>query len=85
MQSWRAPVSSGERSVWQSYNLSSRCPWRLRRPVSGTAVDLLFGSNPQPGAIAEIYGCDDGVGVFVRDFAAAWDKVANLDHFVISR
>ena len=48
---------------------------------TGTAVDLVFGSNSQLRAVAEVYGCDDGQPAFVRDFVAAWDKVMNLDRF----
>jgi catalase-peroxidase len=48
---------------------------------TGTAVDLVFGSNSQLRAIAEIYACDDSQQAFVRDFVAAWDKVMNLDRF----
>jgi catalase-peroxidase len=48
---------------------------------TGTAVDLLFGSNAQLRAIAEVYGCDDAQQAFVRDFVAAWNKVMNLDRF----
>jgi catalase-peroxidase len=48
---------------------------------TGTAVDLVFGSNSQLRAIAEVYACDDSQQVFVRDFVAAWNKVMNLDRF----
>ena len=48
---------------------------------TGTAVDLLFGSNSQLRAIAEAYACDDAQQSFVRDFVAAWNKVMNLDRF----
>ena len=48
---------------------------------TGTAVDLVFGSNSQLRAIAEVYACDDSKEKFVRDFVAAWDKVMNLDRF----
>ena len=48
---------------------------------TGTAVDLVFGSNSQLRAIAEVYACDDSQEPFVRDFVAAWDKVMNLDRF----
>jgi catalase-peroxidase len=48
---------------------------------TGTAVDLVFGSNSQLRAIAEVYACDDGQPAFVRDFVAAWAKVMNLDRF----
>ena len=48
---------------------------------TGTAVDLVFGSNSQLRGVTEFYGCDDSKGAFVRDFVAAWDKVMNLDRF----
>jgi catalase-peroxidase len=48
---------------------------------TATAVDLVFGSNSQLRAIAEVYGCDDAKEKFVRDFVAAWDKVMSLDRF----
>jgi catalase-peroxidase len=48
---------------------------------TGTAVDLVFGSNSQLRAIAEVYGCADAQEKFVHDFVAAWDKVMNLDRF----
>jgi catalase-peroxidase len=48
---------------------------------TGTRVDLIFGSNSQLRAIAEVYGCGDSQERFVRDFAAAWSKVMNLDRF----
>src|SRR5438477_8509451 len=48
---------------------------------TGTRVDLVFGSNSQLRALAEVYACDDSQQKFVRDFVAAWDKVMNLDRF----
>ena len=48
---------------------------------TGTRVDLVFGSNSELRALAEVYGSDDGREAFVRDFVAAWDKVMNLDRF----
>ncbi|MDE0603972.1 MAG: catalase/peroxidase HPI [bacterium] len=48
---------------------------------TATAADLVFGSNSQLRAIAEVYGCDDGEEKFVNDFASAWAKVMNLDRF----
>ena len=48
---------------------------------TATAVDLVFGSNSQLRAIAEVYACDDSKERFVRDFVAAWDKVMTLDRF----
>jgi len=52
---------------------------------SGTAVDLVFGSNSQLRALAEVYACDDGEQLFVEDFVAAWAKVMNLDRFDLAR
>jgi catalase-peroxidase len=48
---------------------------------TGTVVDLVFGSNSQLRAIAEVYASEDSKEKFVRDFVAAWDKVMNLDRF----
>jgi len=51
---------------------------------TGTRVDLIFGSNSELRAIAEVYGCEDGKEKFVKDFVAAWNKVMNLDRFDIA-
>jgi hypothetical protein len=48
---------------------------------TATRVDLIFGSNSQLRAIAEVYACDDAKEAFVKDFAAAWGKVMNSDRF----
>ena len=48
---------------------------------TGTRVDLIFGSNSELRALAEVYGCDDAKEKFVHDFANAWSKVMNLDRF----
>ena len=48
---------------------------------TGTRVDLIFGSNSELRAIAEVYGCADGQEKFMKDFVAAWTKVMNLDRF----
>jgi len=48
---------------------------------TGTRVDLIFGSNSQLRAIAEVYGCEDSQEKFLHDFVAAWNKVMNLDRF----
>ncbi|MAT37981.1 MAG: catalase/peroxidase HPI [Ectothiorhodospiraceae bacterium] len=48
---------------------------------TGTRVDLIFGSNSQLRALAEVYACEDAKAKFVNDFIAAWDKVMNLDRF----
>jgi catalase-peroxidase len=51
---------------------------------TGTRVDLIFGSNSQLRAIAEVYACDDSKEKFVKDFVAAWSKVMNLDRFELA-
>jgi catalase-peroxidase len=51
---------------------------------TGTAVDLVFGSNSQLRAISEVYASDDSKEKCVRDFVVAWDKVMNLDRFDLS-
>ena len=48
---------------------------------TGTRADLIFGSNSELRAIAEVYGCADSQEKFVKDFVAAWNKVMNLDRF----
>jgi catalase-peroxidase len=48
---------------------------------TGSRVDLVFGSNSQLRAIAEVYACDDSKHAFVTDFVAAWNKVMNLDRY----
>ena len=48
---------------------------------TGTRVDLIFGSNSQLRALAEVYGSSDAPAKFVQDFVAAWAKVMNLDRF----
>ena len=48
---------------------------------TATTVDLVFGSNSELRALAEVYGCDDGEQQFVSDFISAWDKVMNLDRY----
>ena len=52
---------------------------------TATRVDLVFGSNSQLRALAEVYACDDSREKFVRDFIAVWDKVMNLDRFDLAR
>ncbi len=51
---------------------------------TGTSVDLIFGSNSQLRALAEVYACNDSQQTFVRDFVTAWSKVMNLDRFDIA-
>jgi catalase-peroxidase len=64
------------KGVWQGYDRTTDEPtW------SATVVDLTFGSNSELRAIAEFYGSDDAKETFVKDFAAAWNKVMNLDRY----
>lgn len=70
--------SSGDESVFEGANGSGAAKW------TATAVDLVFGSNSQLRALAEVYGCDDASESFVQDFVAAWNKVMNLDRFDLS-
>jgi len=70
---WHASASEG---VFEGTDRSTgQVKW------TGTRVDLLFGSNSQLRAIAEVYACDDSKAAFVTDFVAAWAKVMNLDRF----
>ena len=52
---------------------------------TGTRVDLVFGSNSQLRALAEVYGSSDAQPKFVEDFVAAWSKVIELDRFDLTR
>jgi catalase-peroxidase len=52
---------------------------------TGTRVDLIFGSNSQLRALAEVYACEDSSDKFAHDFVAAWSKVMNLDRFDLAR
>ena len=71
---WKA--ASGSDDVFEGRD---RATGELR--WTGTRVDLIFGSNSQLRAIAEVYGSDDSGQRFVDDFVVAWDKVMNLDRF----
>jgi len=69
-------TSSGAEGVYEARRVGSdEVLW------TGTAVDLVFGSNSQLRAIAEVYGQDDNQAKFVRDFVKAWVKVMELDRF----
>jgi catalase-peroxidase len=72
--SWK-PVSKDE-DVFEGTDRATG-----ERKWTGTRVDLVFGSNSQLRALAEAYACSDAQEKFVRDFAAAWTKVMNLDRF----
>ena len=62
-----------------AYEGSDRATGQLR--WTAAAVDLVFGANSQLRALAEVYASDDAKEKFVRDFAAAWNKVMNLDRY----
>ena len=71
---WQAPATS--EGVYEGRALATgEIKW------TGTRVDLIFGSNSQLRALAEVYGCDDSKEAFVKDFVAAWAKVMNLDRY----
>jgi catalase-peroxidase len=68
--------SSGSEGVYEGRDrATNKVKW------TGTRVDLVFGSNSQLRALAEVYGADDSKEAFVKDFAAAWAKVMNLDRY----
>ncbi|MGD9834018.1 MAG: peroxidase family protein, partial [Piscinibacter sp.] len=72
-------------TAWQNTAVAGVLEGRDRRTGApkwtGTTVDLVFGSNSQLRAIAEVYGSSDANAKFVQDFVAAWTKVMNLDRF----
>ncbi len=71
---WKGSASS--ENVYEGHD---RASGQVAR--TGTAADLVFGSNSQLRAIAEVYACEDSAEKFVQDFVAAWDKVMTLDRF----
>jgi catalase-peroxidase len=79
---WHVVDSSGNGSSSRVYEGRDRTTGEVK--WSATAVDLVFGANSQLRAIAEEYACDDSQEAFVRDFAAAWSKVMNLDRFDVA-
>ena len=71
---WKASVTA--KGVFEGHDVKTGAlKW------TGTRVDLVFGSNSQLRALAEVYGSSDGKAKFVRDFVAAWTKVMNADRF----
>jgi catalase-peroxidase len=74
---WEASSTEGVPS--QVFEGRDRATGKLK--WTGTRVDLVFGSNSQLRALAEVYACDDSKEVFVKDFVAAWSKVMNLDRY----
>jgi catalase-peroxidase len=69
------PTSDADDSFEGSCRTTGDSRWTASR------VDLVFGSNSELRAIAEVYACDDAKEKFVRDFVTAWSKVMNLDRF----
>ena len=75
---WKA--TSEERELFEGHDRASdEVKW------TATRVDLIFGSNSQLRAFAEVYGCMDSQEKFIHDFIAAWNKVMNLDRFDLAR
>jgi len=73
-------VSSEDKDVFEGHDrATAKLKW------TGTRVDLIFGSNSQLRALAELYACEDSMEKFVHDFVAAWNKVMNLDRFDLAR
>jgi len=71
---WKA--IDGSQEVFEGFcRKSGEAKW------TGSRVDLIFGSNTELRALAEVYACADGGQKFVHDFVAAWNKVMNLDRF----
>ena len=68
------PVS-GDANTFEGRDAAGEVTW------TGGRADLVFGSNSELRAVAEVYASDDAKGKFVNDFVAAWDKVMNLDRF----
>jgi len=72
--------SSTQEGVYEGHDLKTGAiKW------AGTRVDLIFGSNSQLRALAEVYASNDSKGAFVKSFVAAWSKVMNLDRFDLAR
>ena len=71
---WKA--TSKDEEVFEGHDRKTDEPkW------TGTRVDLIFGSNSELRALAEVYGSEDSQEKFVKDFVKAWDRVMNLDRF----
>jgi catalase-peroxidase len=70
---WKSTATDPD--IFEGRNAAGDVVW------TGSRVDLVFGSNSELRAIAEVYASDDAKEKFVRDFVKAWDKVMNLDRF----
>ncbi|MDW8046291.1 MAG: catalase-peroxidase, partial [Chloroflexota bacterium] len=73
-----SPVGDDERFFEGRDRQTGQVKWRATR------ADLVFGANSELRALSEVYGADDGLEKFVRDFVAAWTKVMGLDRFDIA-
>jgi catalase-peroxidase len=74
---WKA---TADKDVFEGHDRKSG-----KRKWTGTRVDLVFGSNSQLRALAEVYGQDDAQQKFAADFVAAWNKVMNADRFDLAK
>jgi catalase-peroxidase len=73
-------VSKDDEDIFEGFDTeTNKLKW------TGSRVDLIFGSNSQLRALAEVYACDDAQEKFVNDFVTAWNKVMNLDRFDFSK
>jgi len=70
---WKS--ANGDANLFQGFDASGQVKW------TGTRADLVFGSNSELRAVAEVYAADDAKDKFVQDFVAAWAKVMDLDRF----
>jgi catalase-peroxidase len=75
---WK-PTSKEEETFEGFDRTSGKSKWK------GSRVDMIFGSNSELRALAEVYASDDGEEKFVHDFINAWNKVMNLDRFELRR
>ena len=71
---WKATAADGDLFEGSDYK-TGELKW------TGTRVDLIFGSNSELRAIAEVYASDDAKPMFIQDFVTAWNKVMNADRF----
>jgi len=74
---WKPTSESGEEFEGRD-RVSGDLKW------TGTRIDLIFGSNSELRALAEVYGSSDAREKFVQDFVAAWNKVMNLDRYELA-
>jgi catalase-peroxidase len=74
---WK-PISESKEEFEGRDRVTGKLKW------TGTRVDLIFGSNSELRALAEVYGSSDSQEKFVTDFVAAWNKVMNLDRFDVA-